>query len=116
MAFGTTILLGALAVGFGAILPRFRYEHHLEISLGPGGLLYMLAAFAVSFAFAAALGYPMFVEMSGQSTYWGQWTFSNLVPPTVQIRNLWLLVCALGAILSLTLGVLSLSRREEFDR
>ncbi|MCA9449274.1 MAG: hypothetical protein KC931_19300 [Candidatus Omnitrophica bacterium] len=116
MALGTTLFLGALAVGFGAILPRFRYEHHLEISLGPGGLLYMLTAFGVSFGYAAVLGYPMFVEMTQQSTYWGHWSFSNLVPPTVEIRNAWLMICFGGTLMALYVGVVSLSRREEFDR
>ncbi len=116
MALGTTLFLGALAIGFGAVLPKFRYEHHLEISLGPGGLLYMLTAFVVSFGFAAVLGYPMFLELTKQSAHWGEWTFANLVPPTARIRNLWLMICVGGSFMALYSGVFSLSRREEFDR
>ena len=116
MTLGTTVFLGALAIGFGAILPRFRYEHHLEISLGPGGLLYMLTAFVVSSIFAVLIGYPMFSAILSQSTDWGEWTFSNLIPPTERIRNVWLTVCLGGTFLALYLGIFSLSRREEFDR
>lgn len=116
MALATTVFLGALAVGFGAVLPRFRYEHHLEISLGPGGLLYMLTAFAVSFLFTMVLAFPIFLDMGEKAYFWGHWTFSTLVPPGDGLRNSWLIVCGVGTLCSLSLGVLSLSRREEFDR
>lgn len=39
-----TMALSALAIGIGAAFPRFEAENDLEISLGAGGLLYMLLA------------------------------------------------------------------------
>ena len=116
LGLGTTVFLSALAVGFGALLPRFRYEHHLEISLGPGGLLYMLTSFAVSFVFMMVLAYPVFLGMGAKARYWGHWDFSDLVLPTLAARYGWLLFCLVGTGPSLLMGVVSLSRREEFDR
>jgi ABC-2 type transport system permease protein len=39
-----TLALSALAIGVGAAFPRFEAQNDLEISLGTGGLLYMLLA------------------------------------------------------------------------
>jgi ABC-2 type transport system permease protein len=116
MAMATTILLSGLAVGFGAMLPKFRYEHHLEISLGPGGILYMLTALAFSFAYVALLAAPAVAAMGDHIWDWGYWNFSVLTPPPPALRNLWFAVCAVGTASSLLAGVYSLSCREVFDR
>lgn len=115
MALATTILLAGLAVTFGALLPRFQYEHHLEISLGPGGILYMLTALSVSFVYVMLLGWPTF---AGIQSVWdiATWDFSDLSPPTDNLRNGWLGFCCIATILSLWLGSYSLSRKEAFDR
>jgi ABC-2 type transport system permease protein len=116
LTLATTGFLSALAVGFGALFPKFRYEHHLEISLGPGGLIYMLTAFAVCFLFMLFLGFPIFAEMGERAFRWEQWSFSDLEIPNMGQRWVWILFCGSGSLLSLTLGILSLSRRESFDR
>ena len=116
MALATTLFLAALAIGFGALLPKFRYEHHLEISLGPGGLLYMFTALGVSFLFVLVLAYPIFEAMGQGAASWQTWSFSELVLPSPRTECAWIFACLLGAALSLWMGVVSLSRREEFDR
>jgi hypothetical protein len=116
LMLGTTLFLSGLAIGFGASLPRFRYEHHLEISLGPGGLLYMLTALTVSLQFVCVLAYPIFRAMGQNAWHWQNWNFSQLVMPRSTVQGAWLLLCILGTLLALTMGVVSLSRREEFDR
>jgi ABC-2 type transport system permease protein len=116
LSLGTTLFLAGLAIGFGSLLPRFRYEHHLEISLGPGGLLYMLTALVISFLFLLLMSYPIFAEMGKDAWNWGNWNFSTISLPSASSQRGWLGICFLGMLVSLGAGVVSLARREEFDR
>jgi ABC-2 type transport system permease protein len=116
MALATTVLFSALAVGFGAVLPRFRYEHHLEISLGPGGILYMLTTLAFSFLYISLLARPAIEAMGSRIWDVASWDFSNLAPPSSSAFHGWLATCAVGAVAALVYGIYSLAQREEFDR
>ncbi|NUN95582.1 MAG: hypothetical protein HUU16_05370 [Candidatus Omnitrophica bacterium] len=116
MALATTILLSGLAVGFGALLPKFRYEHHLEISLGPGGILYMLTALAFSFLYIFLLARPAMEALGDRVWRWEVWNFSNLAGPSGALQLNWLLLSLAVALAALAAGAISLSRREEFDR
>jgi ABC-2 type transport system permease protein len=116
MAIVTTLFPSALAVGFGAVLPRFRYEHHLEISLGPGGVLYMLTALAFCILYIALIMQPALSAMGEKLWDWGNWSFSKLYPPSWRLCLTWTAFCAVGTAAALMVGTRCLARREEFDR
>jgi len=116
MALVTTLLLSGLAVGFGAVLPRFRYEHHLEISLGPGGVLYMLTALVFCMLYIGLIMEPTLAAMGERIWDWGSWSFSKLHPPSWGLCLGWSLFCLAGTAAALLVGNFSLARREEFDR
>ena len=116
MALMTTLFLSGLAVGFGAVLPRFRYEHHLEISLGPGGVLYMLTALFFCIVYISLIMQPALSAMGERLWDWGNWSFSKLHPPSWQLCFGWSVFAMSGTGMALTLGTFCLARREEFDR
>lgn len=116
MSLVTTLFLSGLAVGSGAVLPRFRYEHHLEISLGPGGVLYMLTALAFSILYIGLIMRPALLAMGDRLWDWGNWSFSKLHPPSWNLCLGWTLFCIAGTVLALVAGTVCLGRREEFDR
>jgi ABC-2 type transport system permease protein len=116
MALVTSLLLSGLAVGFGAVIPRFRYEHHLEISLGPGGVLYMLTALAFCVLYLGLVMEPALTAMGERIWDWGNWSFSKLHPPSWTLCLGWTCFCLVGTGTSLLVGISFLARREEFDR
>lgn len=116
LSLGTTAFLAGLAIGFGSLFPKFRYEYHLEIALGPGGLFYMLTSFVIAFLFVLLMAYPIFAEMGKGAWNYANWNFSKISLPAAEWRRGWLGICFLGMLGSLCAGVISLARREEFDR
>jgi ABC-2 type transport system permease protein len=115
MALPTTLLLCGLGLGMGAIFPRFRYEHHLEISLGPGGILYMLIALTCSVVYVGILSKPALQAFGANPLDWGNWCFTKLYPPTWELCLAWNLACLLATSVVILMGINSLSKREEFD-
>lgn len=105
-----------MAMGFGAALPRFRYEHHLEIPLGPGGVLYMLSALSSSIVYVMLLALPMIRSLRGGLFEWGNWDFSKIHPPDHLTMIAWPVLCAAGTLAWLLFGIACLGRRQEFDR
>ncbi len=116
LALSTTLLLTSMAMGFGAALPRFRYEHHLEIPLGPGGVLYMLSALSSSIVYVMLLALPMIRSLRGGLFEWGNWDFSKIHPPDHLTMIAWPVLCAAGTLTWLLFGIACLGRRQEFDR
>ncbi len=116
MSLAATFFLSALAVGFGAVLPRFRYEHHLEISLGPGGVLYMLTALVFCVLYIGLITQPAMTAMGDRLWDWGNWSFSKVHPPSWRLGLGWSMFCLAGSCVALGVGTLGLARREEFDR
>ena len=116
MAMETTLLFSALAVGLGALLPRFRYEHHLEISLGPGGILYMILTLVLSASYLLVLALPVFTKMQSSVLRWENWPLATIQQPDGFALQVWTLLCIAGCALSLGVGAMSLAKREDFDR
>lgn len=116
LALSTTLLLSSMAMGCGAALPRFRYEHHLEIPLGPGGVLYMLVALSLSIVYVLLLALPMARNLHGSLLDWGNWNFSKIHPVDDWMMTGWPILCLAGTLFWLSLGIFCLKRRQEFDR
>ncbi|HEX6938916.1 MAG TPA: hypothetical protein VF158_05850 [Longimicrobiales bacterium] len=58
-----TFALGALAIGFGAMFPRFEVDNAAQISTGFGGLLFMMTATAYLAAVVALEAWPVFAML-----------------------------------------------------
>lgn len=116
MQLAMTLLLCAMAVGFGAAMPRFRFEHHLEISLGPGGVIYMLTAVAAALSYICLIAGPGFGRMGRSLSEWWNWSFSSVARPTTAFATAWTTVCVLASTAFLLWGSVCLEKREDFDR
>jgi ABC-2 type transport system permease protein len=55
-----TFAIGSLALGFGALFPRFETENSAEISTGFGGLLFMMTAIAYLAAVVMLEAWPVY--------------------------------------------------------
>jgi ABC-2 type transport system permease protein len=55
-----TFAIGSLALGFGAMFPRFETENSAEISTGFGGLLFMMSAVAYLGAIVMLQAWPVY--------------------------------------------------------
>jgi ABC-2 type transport system permease protein len=55
-----TFAIGSLALGFGALFPRFETENSAEISTGFGGLLFMMTAIAYLVTIVMLEAWPVY--------------------------------------------------------
>jgi ABC-2 type transport system permease protein len=58
--------IGSLALGFGALFPRFESDNAAEISTGFGGLLFMMVATAYLVAVIMAEAWPVYAFLRGR--------------------------------------------------
>ena len=74
-----TFSIVALAMGFGAVYPRFKHENIAQVSMGFGGLSYMIASAVLTGVIILIEAWPVYVifmaQKKGVGISWGQWVF-----------------------------------------
>lgn len=74
-----TFSIVALAMGFGAVYPRFKHENIAQVSMGFGGLSYMIASAVLMAVVILIEAWPVYMifmaQKKGVGISWGQWVF-----------------------------------------
>ena len=100
----------ALAMGFGAMYPKFKYENISQVSTGYGGLMYMIfcALFmAVIIILEAGPVYILFMaDLKGKSVTALQWLF--IIPSFAAV----LIIQWLAIFKPMKMGIKALERYE----
>ncbi len=106
-----TFAIGSLALGFGAMFPRFETENSAEISTGFGGLLFMMSAVAYLGVIVMLQAWPVYSVLEAR--------YRGLALSSGQITGL---VIGLGSALAISIAVIiiplriAVQRIEEIDR
>lgn len=106
-----TFAIGSLALGFGALFPRFETENSAEISTGFGGLLFMMTAAAYLAIVVMLEAWPVYSVLNSR--------FRGVPLQSSQLMGLAL---GLGAALAFSIAVILIplriarARIEEIDR
>ncbi|MGQ0561752.1 MAG: putative ABC transporter permease subunit [Gemmatimonadota bacterium] len=106
-----TFAIGSLALGFGALFPRFETENSAEISTGYGGLLFMMSAAAYLTIVIMLEAWPVYSVLNAK--------FRGHPPEASQLVGLGI---GLGAALAFSVAVVIVPLRiargkiEEIDR
>lgn len=97
------IVISALAIGLGAIVPEFKFDHPAEVAASFGGLVCMSVTMVVTLALVACLGYPAHAlyRLKVVHTHWFALSLIALG-----------LLTSFGAWLPLMLGIKKLERHE----
>jgi ABC-2 type transport system permease protein len=100
----------ALAVGFGALYPKFKYENISQVSTGYGGLMYMIFSamfMAVLIMLEAGPVYILFMaDLKGKTLTALQWLF--IIPSFAAV----LIIQGLAIFKPMKMGVKALERFE----
>lgn len=99
--FCLTFALSALALGFGALWPRFDTENAAQIPTGFGGLVFMMTAVALLGLVIVIEAYPVFNYLRTQ------WTGApvSVTPQMLGALALVLVICLATTILALRTGL-----------
>lgn len=116
MSMSTSALIACLGIGMGALLPRFRYEHHLEISLGPGGLTYMFVSLLVCLAYLLVMAAPILFVLKFDIHGWFFWKWDQIVPPANTTMWGWSLLCLATCCVVILFSAHRLNGRESLDQ
>jgi ABC-2 type transport system permease protein len=108
----TTLLLGGLATGLGAMFPQFQYEHHLEISLGPSGIITMLGMLGFLCLYLLVLIQPILENLQGHSMSMLLVELSRVHSPSPSLCIGWGFLCTGIGVGVVLLGGRVLSRRD----
>jgi ABC-2 type transport system permease protein len=106
-----TFAIGSLALGFGAMFPRFDTENSAEISTGYGGLLFMMSAVAYLGLIVMLQAWPVYSVLDAR--------YRNLPLTSGQITGL---IVGLGLALAISIAVIfiplriAVQRIEDIDR
>jgi ABC-2 type transport system permease protein len=106
-----TFAIASLALGFGAMFPRFETENSAEISTGFGGLLFMMSAVAYLGLVVMLQAWPVYSVLEARYRGW-----------TITGGHLTGLVIGLGLALAISIAVIiiplriAVQRVEELDR
>ncbi|HET9441596.1 MAG TPA: hypothetical protein VFO52_15575, partial [Longimicrobiales bacterium] len=106
-----TFAIAALALGFGAMFPRFETENSAEISTGFGGLLFMMTAIAYLGLIVMLQAWPVYSVLEARSR--------NLPLSSTQISGL---AIGLGSALAISIAAIivplriAVQRIEDLDR
>ncbi len=77
--FMLTFSIVSMAMGFGAVYPRFKHENIAQVSMGFGGLSYMIVSSAVTGVVILLEAWPVYVifiaQKRGLEISAGQWIF-----------------------------------------
>ena len=77
--FLLTFSIVAMAIGFGAVYPRFKHENIAQVSMGFGGLSYMIASAILTTVVILIEAWPVYMiftaQKEGVEISWGQWIF-----------------------------------------
>jgi ABC-2 type transport system permease protein len=106
-----TFAIAALALGFGAVFPRFETENSAEISTGFGGLLFMMSAVAYLGLIVMLQAWPVYSFLEARSR--------NLPMSSAQLSGL---IFGLGAAFAISVATIVMALRiavqrvEDLDR
>ena len=74
-----TFSIVALAMGFGAVYPRFKHENIAQVSMGFGGLSFMITSALLTAVVILIEAWPIYIifmaQKKGVGISWGQWIF-----------------------------------------
>ena len=77
--FGLTFSIVSMAMGFGALYPRFKHENIAQVSMGFGGLSYMIASSILTGVVIFIEAWPVYMifiaQKRGLEISAGQWIF-----------------------------------------
>jgi ABC-2 type transport system permease protein len=77
--FFLTFSIVSLAMGFGAVYPRFKHENIAQVSMGFGGLSYMITSAVLTAVVILIEAWPVYVifmaQKKGFAISTGQWIF-----------------------------------------
>ena len=77
--FGLTFSIVSMAMGFGAVYPRFKHENIAQVSMGFGGLSYMIVSSLVTGVVILIEAWPVYMifiaQKKGLAISAGQWIF-----------------------------------------
>lgn len=106
--FGLTLAIAAMALGFGAVYPRFETENAAQIPTSFGGLVFMMATIVLLVAVIVVLSGPVSAYLN--SLYTGRPIRINarIVGAFVVAAG----ICAAATIIPLRIGLARVERYE----
>jgi len=108
--FVMSFALVSMALGFGALYPRFTIENPAKIAVGFGGAVYMIVSMVMIFAVVVIEAYPTFIYF--ESTLTGQPVPKWALPSAVAAGAIVLAMLGYGFIAPIRAGIKYLEEME----